>query len=102
MDSLEWWDSYDWMNSHYVKDEEGIAYALAGSTAAILEHKEDYDHSMLYEDIRQDPRGECLKLLDKLGLSRHYVDQCLEALKSDSQQGVQGFGSKMKVQLTHE
>ncbi len=51
---------------------------------------------------RRNPRKETAKLFEKLGLSTDYVDSALEAMKSDSQQGIPGFGSKMEVKLTEK
>ena len=50
--------------------------------------------------IRKNPRRETTKLFEKLGLSLEHVDSAMEAMKTDSQAGIPGFGSKEEVKLT--
>jgi hypothetical protein len=102
VDDPHWWQLYREEKSRGFTDEEGIAFGFSGSIETFLRHKDNYDHVMLYEDIRAEPEREARALFDALGLDDRYIPDALAAMREDSQQGVLGVRGNAHITLTEE
>ena len=61
-------------------------------------HKEIYKHTILFEDVIQDPKKEIKRIFDLMKISHEHLPGALESLKEDSQRGTFGpRGRRPKV-----
>ena len=71
--------------------------AYGGSLMVYLRNKSLYNHSVLYEDLTQDPQLRIKELLKDLGMDSNQAGLALRGLESDSQN--QMFSKKTNEKL---
>ena len=75
-----------------------LAIRFSANISSFLRYRDDYDMVVLYEDILEDPRAVCEKLLKVCEVPKEYVPVAMEALRTDSQKGTFGKrGDKPKA-----
>ena len=62
-----------------------LALGYAGALQLFLRKKEDYSHSLIYEDLVEKPRIMARKMLKDLGIPEALTANVLRGLDSDSQ-----------------
>jgi len=102
IDDPHWWELFRRELRRGMTDEEGMTLALAGAIESFIRTKDNYDHVMLYEDIRAEPEKECRALFTAMGLDHKYIPDALDAMREDSQQGVLGIRGNAHIKLTEE
>ena len=77
------------------------AYLMYASVVATyFDHKDIYEHVILYENLVENPTEEVLKTFKILDIPEHHLRKALSALEKDSQNGTfgsQGGGRKLAL-----
>ena len=92
---IEWWKIYRKRKFSFDKDVERAKFLFHnwwGPIAMYRKMKKRYVATILYEDLVKEPKKVIKDLFDSLGISKEFLELSLEALKTDSQQGL--FGKK--------
>jgi len=96
----KWWDLYRFKTNEGFTYAEGLAFTYAGAIESFVRTRENYDHVMLYEDIKAEPEREARALFNALGLDEKYIPDALSAMREDAQQGVLGIRGTAHIELT--
>ena len=83
-------------------DQEQIAYYFAASFDAYKDNRGNYDHTVLFEDLKAEPEKQMGEILEVMGLPNAFVKESLKGLKGDSQKGLLGKIGATKVTITDE
>ena len=94
-DDIEWWKIYRKRRFSFDKDIERAKFLFFnwwGPIEMYRKMKNKYVATILYEDLLKEPKNEIQQLFNSLGISNEFLDLSMEALKTNSQQGL--FGKK--------
>ena len=92
-DDIKWWRIYrSWKlcTDEDIEKAKFLFYNWWGSIELYHKTKETYVMTILYEDLNNNPNSVVKELFKILGISFDHLENAMEALKLDSQQGMFG------------